>query len=163
MRIFEVLGKNQPMETSVVAQKQRIVANDAVGRKYGNEQYSLVPLFEAMERYEVAGLDLSHLYTRPYIQKLRPADMKMVSAFYGIIIAFTANKHKRDVAPFIIALWQSNEAAINIASNQVIWGCLPNGKLLLVNAWVEIHREELLANWSTGKQTGEYFKLAPLR
>ena len=40
---------------------------------------------------------------------------------------------------------------------------LPNGKLMLVNAWVEIHREELLANWVTGKQTGEYFQLQPLR
>ena len=135
----------------------------SVGRKYGNEQYPLEPLFEAMERYEIAGLDLSHLYTRPYIQRLRPADVKMVSAFYGVVVAFTANKNKRDVAPFIVAIWQGNEAAFNIASNQVIWGYLPQGKQMLVNAWIEIHREELLADWMTGKQTGVYFPLPALR
>ncbi len=135
----------------------------SIGRQYGNEQYPLAPLFEAMARYEIIGLDLSHFYTRPFIQQLRPADIKMVSAFYGVVVAFTSNKHKRDLAPFIVAVWQGNEAALNIGSNQIIWGYLPTGKLLLVNAWIEIHREELIANWNTGKQTGEYFKLDPLR
>ena len=136
---------------------------NSVSRKYGNEQYPLEPLFEAIERFDIPELDLSHLYTRPYSPQVRPADIKVISAFYGLVVAFTANRNKHDVEPFIVAIWQGNEAAINIASNQIIWGYLPDGKLLLVNAWIEIHREELVANWITGKQMGQYFPLQALR
>lgn len=137
--------------------------SQSVGRKYGNEQYPLEPLFEAMERFEVDGLNLSHLYTRPYVRRLKPADLKMIAVFYGIVVAFSASKAERDKEPFVIALWQGNEAAIHVGSNQVLWGQLPTAKLLLVTAWIEIHREELTANWHAGRLTGEFFKLDPLR
>lgn len=133
------------------------------GRKYGNEQYPLEPLFEAIERYEVAGLDLSHLYKRPFVRRLRPDQLKMISVFYGIVVAFAASTLQRNKPPFVIAIWQSTEAAIDIGTNQLLWGQLPTNKLLLVNAWIEIHREELLANWHAGRLTGDFFKLDPLR
>lgn len=135
----------------------------SIGRKYGNEQYPLEPLFAAIEHFEIADLDLSHLYTRPLTRQLRPADLKMIAVFYGIVVAFTASKAARSKEPFVIALWQGNEAAVQIASNQLLWGQLPANKLVLVNAWVEIHKEELAANWHAGQITGEFFKLDPLR
>ncbi|MEN3372628.1 DUF4160 domain-containing protein [Dechloromonas sp. ZS-1] len=135
----------------------------SIGRRYGNEQYPLEPLFEAIERFEITDLDLSHLYVRPLTRQLRAGDLKMISVFFGILVAFSASKQQRDKAPFIIAMWQGNDVAIDIASNDVIWGQLPANKLLLVNAWVEIHRDELLASWYAGCLTGEFFKLDPLR
>jgi hypothetical protein len=50
-----------------------------------------------------------------------------------------------------------------VATNKVIFGQIPQHKQLLVNAWIEIHREELVASWNAGRLTGEYFKLDPLR
>ena len=116
-----------------------------------------------MERFEIVDLDLSHLYTRPLIRQLRPADLKMIAVFFGIVVAFTASKAARSKEPFVIALWQGNEAAVQIASNQLLWGQLPANKLVLVNARVEIHKEELAANWHADQITGEFFKLDPLR
>jgi integrase len=135
----------------------------SVGRKYGNEQYPLEPLFEAMERFDVADLDLSHLYTRPFAKRLLRTEVKMISAYYGVMVAFAATKTKKPMAPYIVALCEGNEVGIDVATNQVIFGQIPQRKQLLVNAWVEIHREELVASWNADRLTGEYFKLDPLR
>lgn len=133
------------------------------GRKYGNEQYPLPPLFDAMERFEVAGLDLDHLYTRPPTHKLQQAESHMISAYYGVVIALCKAKDSKQINPFIFARCQGNEAAISISDNQIIFGDLPSPKRHLVHAWVEIHREELVANWELGRNTGEFFRIDPLR
>lgn len=135
----------------------------SAGRKYGNEQYPLEPLFEAMGRFDIPDLDLAHLYTRPYAKRLLSSEVKMISAYYGVMVAFAATSNKKQVSPFIVALCQGAEAGIDVGTNQVIFGQLPSNKQLLVNAWIEIHREELVASWNAGRMTGEYFKLDPLR
>ncbi|MCX7154818.1 MAG: DUF4160 domain-containing protein [Rhodocyclales bacterium] len=135
----------------------------SAGRKYGNEQYPLESLFEAMERFEIANLDLSHLYKRPFAKQLLRSEVKMISAYYGIVVAFAATKSRKEVAPFIVALCEGAETRIDVATNKVIFGQIPQHKQLLVNAWIEIHREELIASWNAGRMTGEYFKLDPLR
>jgi hypothetical protein len=55
------------------------------------------------------------------------------------------------------------EAGFDVASNKLTFGQLPANKQLLVNAWIEIHREELVASWNAGRLTGEYSKVDPLR
>ena len=136
---------------------------NSVSRKYGNEQYPLEPLFEAMERYDIAELDLSHLYKRPVAKPLLASNIKLISAYYGVMIAFTAARAKRETAPFIVALCDGAEAGFDVASNKLTFGQLPANKQILVNAWIEIHREELIASWNAGRLTGEYLKLDPLR
>ncbi len=135
----------------------------SAGRGYGNDQYPLEPLFEAMARYEIPDLDLSHLYVRPVSNQLLRSEIKPVSAFYGIVIAFAATRNKRNSDPYVMVMYEGRDAGINIQDNQLIYGYLPDNKLLLANAWIEIHREELLANWQYGRTTGEYFKVDPLR
>jgi hypothetical protein len=58
---------------------------------------------------------------------------------------------------------QLGEAAMNIEDSQIVFGTLPFPKLVLVQAWVEIHREELMANWENGRPSGDYFRIDPLR
>lgn len=135
---------------------------NSVSRKYGNEQYPLEPLFEAMARFEITDLDLSHLYRRP-LKRNSNKDLKLIAAFYGVMIGFSAARSNKQQAPFVMALCDGAEAAVEVASNKLLFGQLPANKLLLVNAWVEIHREELLASWHAGRITGDYFKLDPLR
>lgn len=135
----------------------------SAGRKYGNDQYPLPPLFEALDRFEIAGLDIDHLYTRPPRRKLQQTDSQLISAYYGIVIALCQVKGGKQIAPFIFARCQGNEAGISITENQIIFGELPTAKRHLVQAWVEIHREELIANWEIGKQSGAFFRIDPLR
>ncbi|MBA4093414.1 MAG: hypothetical protein C0489_04940 [Candidatus Accumulibacter sp.] len=79
------------------------------------------------------------------------------------MIGFSAARTKRDAAPFIIALCDGAEAGFDVASNKLLFGQLPANKQLLVNAWIEIHREELAASWHAGRLTGDYLRLDSLR
>ena len=135
----------------------------SAGRNYGNEQYPLEPLFEAMARYQVPDLDLAHLLVRPISNNLNRATIRPVSAFYGLIMAFAGSIKKRDSTPYVLVLHEGKDIAIEIESLKLTYGYLPDEKLLLAQAWVSLHREELLANWHLGKTTGEYFKVVPLQ
>ena len=42
-------------------------------------------------------------------------------------------------------------------------GELPSGKARLVQAWIEIHRDELQADWELAVSGEEVFKIDPLR
>ena len=64
---------------------------------------------------------------------------------------------------FLLAMYEGLEAGFDIAANKPIFGELPRNKQMLVNAWIELHKEELMANWHAGRLSGEFFKLDPLR
>lgn len=133
------------------------------GRKYGNEQYPLPPLFAAIEQFEVEGLDLSKLYIRPPTRRVTQVESTLISAYYGIVVVLCQVRGNAQIAPYIFARCQGSEAILSIAENRIVSGELPFSKLVLVQAWIEIHREELIANWENGKVTGDYFRIDPLR
>lgn len=135
----------------------------SASRGYGNDQYPLEPLFEAIARYEIQDLDLGHLYVRPVSNRLLRSEIKPISAFYGLVIAFAATKNKRQIKPYVMVLFQGRDAGVTVQNTALIYGYLPDEKLILVTAWISIHEEELLANWQTGRVTGDYFKIDPLR
>jgi hypothetical protein len=45
----------------------------------------------------------------------------------------------------------------------VLTGKLPSGKVRLVQAWIEIHRDELMADWQLAVNGEEVFKIEPLK
>jgi hypothetical protein len=90
-------------------------------------------------------------------------DIRLVSAYCGVTVAFTVARAKRETAPFVVALCDGAEAGVEIASSKLLFGQLPPHKLLLVQAWIEIHREEFVASWHAGRLTGDYMRLDPLR
>ena len=65
--------------------------------------------------------------------------------------------------PTLIAIHQDQTAGFDLATSDILFGELPEPKRILVNAWSQIHREELLMNWQTGANCGEYFAIDPLR
>lgn len=134
----------------------------SVGRRYGNEHYPLEPLFNAIERYEVVGLDISHLYRRDIQQQFRPAELRIISAFYGIIVAFCTAKRYQNQA-VVVGIHDGTQAGIYVDSNTLVFGSIPENKQLLVMAWIEIHREAILASWLSGRLSGDYLKVEPLR
>ncbi|HVM60139.1 MAG TPA: DUF4160 domain-containing protein [Verrucomicrobiae bacterium] len=89
--------------------------------------------------------------------------MAVISMFYGIIVSLyymDTDKHKR---PHLHARYQEHEAVLSIPEGKVLGGALPANKMKLVQAWIEIHRDELLANWALAEQGQPIFKIEPLR
>lgn len=89
--------------------------------------------------------------------------MPIISMFYGIIIYMYALDTKQHHLPHIQVEYQGKEAVIEIPSGTIVIGELPTNKLKLVQAWIEIHRDELIADWSIAVKGGEIFRIEPLR
>jgi hypothetical protein len=83
--------------------------------------------------------------------------------FYGVIVYMYYLDNRRHHAPHIHAEYQGAEVVIDITSGEVLEGDLPATKLKLVAAWVEIHRDELLADWSLAIRGEAIFRIEPLR
>ena len=65
--------------------------------------------------------------------------------------------------PHIHVRYQDEEAVIAIPEGEVLEGTLKANKLRLVQAWIEIHREELMADWELASQGESIFKIDPLK
>ncbi len=89
--------------------------------------------------------------------------MPTISMFYGIIIRLFYFDSKKHHAPHIHAEYQEQSAIIDITSGQLLEGSLPQNKLRLVLAWIEIHKEELLANWKLALEGQPVFKIEGLK
>jgi hypothetical protein len=55
------------------------------------------------------------------------------------------------------------EAVVSIPDGSVIEGSIRTAKLKLVQAWIEIHQDELKANWQLAVNGQAVFKVEPLR
>lgn len=89
--------------------------------------------------------------------------MPVISMFYGIVILmyyFDNQKHHR---PHIHVKYQDDEAVISIPAGELLEGELRKAKLKLVQAWIEIHQDELMANWELAIAGQQVFKIDPLR
>jgi hypothetical protein len=83
--------------------------------------------------------------------------------FYGILILMYFYDNKKHSLPHIHAEYGEYEASIAIDDGLVLSGNLPAAKLKLVQAWIEIHREDLLANWKLAVSGEPIYKIDPLR
>ncbi|HHT9104754.1 MAG TPA: DUF4160 domain-containing protein [Candidatus Wujingus californicus] len=89
--------------------------------------------------------------------------MPTISMFFGIVVSlyFIDNrKHKR---PHIHVKYQDSEAVISIPNGELLDGELPPAKMRLVLAWIEIHKDELMADWDLAASGQQPFKIDPLR
>lgn len=89
--------------------------------------------------------------------------MPTISLFYGILIQMYFYDNKKHSHPHIHAIYAEHVASIAIEDGTVLGGSLPPSKLKLVHAWIEIHREDLLANWTLAVAGEPIFKIPPLR
>jgi hypothetical protein len=51
---------------------------------------------------------------------------------------------------------------IALLTGEVLAGNIPTNKMKLVQAWIEIHRDELMADWVIAIKGGEIFRIDPL-
>ena len=89
--------------------------------------------------------------------------MPVISMFYGIIVSLYFIDRKRHKRPHIHVKYQDDEAVISIPDGELLEGAVPPGKMRLVLAWVEIHRDEILADWQLAVNGQQPFKIDPLR
>jgi hypothetical protein len=89
--------------------------------------------------------------------------MPVISIFFGISIYMYFIDNKKHKKAHIHAQYQNKEAVISIADGKVLEGSLPPAKLKLVLAWVEIHKEDLLADWKLAVNGQNTLPIEPLR
>jgi hypothetical protein len=88
--------------------------------------------------------------------------MPVISMFYGIIIRMFHFDDRKHNLPHLHAEYQGEVAVLEIESGEIIAGAFPVKKLKLAQAWIEIHREELMADWKLATEGKEIFKIKPL-
>ncbi len=71
--------------------------------------------------------------------------------------------NRRHHLPHIHIRYQDEEAAISIADGEVLDGSVPPRQLKLVQAWIEIHREDLMLDWQLAVAGEVPFRIAPLQ
>lgn len=83
--------------------------------------------------------------------------------FYGVIVMMYFFDTDRHHLPHVHVKYGEHTAVIAIGSLETLRGELPANKLRLVLAWMEIHQEELLANWELASNGESLFKIDPLK
>ena len=81
----------------------------------------------------------------------------------GIIVSMYYFDDRRHHLPHIHVKYQEQEVVIAIPVGEVLEGKLKSNKMKLVQAWIEIHQDELLANWELASQGENIFKIDPLK
>jgi hypothetical protein len=64
--------------------------------------------------------------------------------------------------PHIHIMYQEYEAVYSIKTIKLLGGSLPHKKIKLVELWIELRQDELLADWQLAIQGEEIFKIKPL-
>ncbi len=88
--------------------------------------------------------------------------MPIISMFYGILIRLYLLDNKHHNLPHIHAKYAEFEAAISIEEGEILSGDLPRKQLRLVQAWIELHRDELMADWELASHGEPPYKIDPL-
>lgn len=83
--------------------------------------------------------------------------------FYGIVVQLFFFDNDNHQLPHIHVRYAEFNASIDIETGEIIVGDFPRRQLKLVQAWVEIHRDELMANWSLAVEGNSPFKIDPLK
>ncbi len=89
--------------------------------------------------------------------------MPTISMFYGIIICMYFNDNKQHKLPHIHVKYQEDEVIIAIPDGDILEGSIPKTKMKLVEAWIEIHKDELVADWQLAASGELPYKIEPLR
>ena len=89
--------------------------------------------------------------------------MPTICMFYGIIIAMFFEIKEKHHLPHIHIRYQGAQASISIEDGTLLAGDFPARQLRMVQVWVDLHREELMADWELAKEGIEPFRIDPLK
>lgn len=93
----------------------------------------------------------------------RGEPMPIISMFYGIIIQLFFFDNLKHSSPHIHVRYSEFKASFNIKTGELMEGEIPIRQQRLVQAWIEIHRDELMADWALAIEGNAPFKIEPLK
>jgi hypothetical protein len=89
--------------------------------------------------------------------------MPTISMFYGILVSMYVLDTERHHHPHIHVRYGEHKAVLRIPDGNLLDGSLPNRQMKLVQAWIEIHQDDLMADWHLASTGQTPFKIDPLR
>lgn len=89
--------------------------------------------------------------------------MPAISTFYGIIVYMYFMDNKKHKLPHIHVKYQEHEVVVSIPGGGILEGSIPPPKMKLLQAWIEIHNDELVADWELAVSGEQPYKIEPLR
>ncbi|MDR0546906.1 MAG: DUF4160 domain-containing protein [Dysgonamonadaceae bacterium] len=89
--------------------------------------------------------------------------MAAISMFYGLIIYLYFDDNKKHHLPHIHVKYQEEEVILSIPDGKILQGDIKSNKMKLVQAWIEIHADELMADWELATTGQPVFKIDPLK
>ncbi len=81
--------------------------------------------------------------------------MELLSVFYY--------DNKEHHLPHIHLEYAEFKAVLSLPLGEILEGKFPNDKLKLVLAWIEIHKDELMADWQLATEGQNVFKIEALK
>lgn len=82
--------------------------------------------------------------------------------FYGMIIMMFYMDNKEHKLPHIHVRYQGEISVFEIPSGKLLVGEIPSNKRKLIEAWIEIHKIELLKDWELAVKGVKPAKIKPL-
>lgn len=89
--------------------------------------------------------------------------MPCISMFYGVLIYMYWYDNKEHHLPHIHVHYQNYKSVFSIENSNMIDGDLPKNKQKMIEVWIDIHKDELLADWQLAIEGAELFKIDPLK
>jgi hypothetical protein len=89
--------------------------------------------------------------------------MPEISRFFGIVIRMFVEPSSQHHRPHFHAYYQGEVVVVAVDAIESLGGRLPRRQQRLVEAWAEIHREELLEDWRRLQAGQQPFRIEPLR
>ena len=88
--------------------------------------------------------------------------MPTISMFYGLIIRMYCSP-KEHIPPHIHVYYGEYVSIFDIKSGKMTGGKVPNSQKKLVQAWIILHKAELLADWVLAMHGDLPYKIEPLK
>lgn len=88
--------------------------------------------------------------------------MPVLSTFFGIIVRMYKENGGKHKMPHIHAEYSGDEVVVTL-DGEILEGSIPKSKMKLLDAWMEIHREDLEVNWKLLSNGEQFFRIDPLK
>ena len=88
--------------------------------------------------------------------------MPVLSTFFGIIVRMYREQGGQHNMPHLHAEYSGEEVVVAL-DGTVLEGSFPKNKMKLLQAWMEIHRDDLEANWTLLSNGEQFFRIDPLK
>lgn len=89
--------------------------------------------------------------------------MPTISMFYGILVSILYEDNIRHNKPRIHVRYQGYKASVSIMDGELLAGDFPPRQLRMLRVWMDIHQEELMADWDLAVAGDEPFRINPLQ